>query len=202
MGAIQYVDMASTSHSLLEQLQAGPQGLAWERFHAIYEPLIHNWLRSRNLIASDRDDITQNVLIVVVQKLPEFHHNGQTGAFRKWLKCISINCIRDYWKKQKQHPQQAAAHGTLDDWADDTSELSMQWDREHNQQVIQKLLVMLQPEFNASTWRAFEGVTLRQRPVDELAAELGLSPNAIYIARSRVLSRLREEAKGLVEEAS
>jgi RNA polymerase sigma-70 factor (ECF subfamily) len=193
--------MASTSHSLLEQLQAGPQGLAWERFHSIYEPLIHNWLRSHHLLASDRDDVTQNVLTIVVQKLPGFQHNLQTGAFRKWLRSISINCLRDYWKKQKTHPKQAAADQVLNEWADDQSEISQRWDAEYNQNLIRKLLQLLQPEFKPNTWKAFEAVRLQQRPVEEVGKELDMSLGAIHVACHRVMTRLRQEARGLMDEA-
>ena len=73
--------MNSTSHSLLEQVKAGPTGLAWKRWHAIYEPLIRGWLIRHHLIDSDRDDVMQDVFTVVVRRLPEFHHNGRAGPF-------------------------------------------------------------------------------------------------------------------------
>lgn len=192
--------MASTSHSLLEQLKQGPEGLAWQRWHALYEPLIHAWMSKHRLIPTDRDDITQNVLIVVVQKLPSFQHNQQTGAFRKWLKSITINCLRDYWKKLDKHPQQESATRSLDEWADDHSAMSQDWDTEHDRHLVHKLMAMLEPEFTPATWQAFHGFVVQGKPVAEVAKQLGITQNAVYIAKSRVLTRLRHEAKGLVDD--
>lgn len=194
--------MTSTSHSLLEQLQHGPDGLAWQRWHALYEPLIQGWLRRNHLIASDRDDVVQNVMTVVVRRLPEFQHNGRVGAFRNWLKTITINCLRDYWKQMRTHPRHAAATGVLDEWADDQSAVSRSWDVEHDRHLVQKLLAMLEPEFTPETWQAFQRVVIAGQPAAEVAKDLKMTVNAIYIAKSRVLTRLRLEAAGLVDEST
>lgn len=193
--------MNSTSHSLLEQMIDQPDGLAWQRWHDIYEPLIHGWLRKHQLIASDRDDVAQNVLTVVVRRLPEFSHNGRVGAFRNWLKTITIYCLRDYWKELRSHPHQAAAAGMLEEWADDQSAVSKSWDIEHDRHLVQKLLALLEPEFTPETWKAFNRIAIEGKPVADVAAELGLSKNAIYIARSRVMTRLRQEAAGLIDDS-
>ena len=192
--------MNSTSHSLLEQVQAGPDGLAWQRWHTLYEPLIRSWLFRHHLIDGDRDDIVQDVLTVVVRRLSEFHHNGRVGAFRLWLKTITINCLREYWKKRRDHPQQTAASSALDEWADPRSALSQAWDREHDRQIVQKLLTLLQPEFAPVTWQAFQQIVIEGKKANDVAKALAISLNAVYIAKSRVLTRLRHEAAGLVDD--
>lgn len=191
--------MTSTSHSLLDQLRQGSDGIAWQRWHALYEPLIHGWLRRHHLIATDRDDVVQDVMTVVVRRMPEFEHNGRVGAFRNWLKTITIHCLRDYWKDLRTHPQQAAATVTLDEWADDESAVSKNWDLEHDRHLVNKLLTLLEPEFTPETWKAFQQVVITGRPAAEVASELKISLNAVYIAKSRVLTRLRHEAAGLVD---
>ncbi len=192
--------MSTTSQSLLGQIQGGPEGIAWQRWHAIYEPLIHGWLARHRLIAADRDDVVQNVLAVVVRRIPEFHHNGRVGAFRNWLKTISVNCLRDYWKAQRNHPQTGAALGMLDEWADEKSTLSKAWDLEHDRHLVQKLLALLEPEFSPETWSAFLKLVVEGTPAAEVAESLRMSVNAVYIAKSRVLARLRHEAAGLVDD--
>ena len=191
--------MNSTSHSLLDQVRRGPDGLAWQRWHAIYEPLIVGWLRKHHLVPADRDDIVQDVLTVVVRRVPEFEHNGRVGAFRNWLKTITINCLREHWK-QRDHPLRAAANKTLDDWADDHGSLSQMWDLEHDRHLVQKLLTLLQPEFAADTWQAFQRVVINGEQAADVAKTLGITLNAVYIAKSRVLTRLRQEAAGLVDD--
>src|SRR5262245_45833132 len=129
--------MVSTSHSLLEQIQSGPEGLAWQRWHALYEPLVHGWLKRHRLIPADRDDIVQDVFTVVVRRVPEFHHNGRVGAFRLWLKTITIHCLRNHWKDQRNHPHVSAALSALDDWEGEKGTLSQMWDQEHDRHIVQ-----------------------------------------------------------------
>jgi RNA polymerase sigma-70 factor (ECF subfamily) len=191
----------ATSHSLLEELHRGPETLAWQRWHALYEPLIRGWLARQQLLPDDRDDVAQEVLAVVVRRLPEFEHNGRTGAFRNWLKTVTINCLRDFWKKQK-HAKRTNAEQKLDEWADPAGALSKVWDREHDKQVLQKLLSLLEVEFAPATWQAFQRHAVAGEAPETVASDLGISVNAVYIAKSRVMTRLRQEAAGLVDDPS
>ncbi|MBV8556257.1 MAG: sigma-70 family RNA polymerase sigma factor, partial [Planctomycetaceae bacterium] len=74
--------MSDTSPSLLERLHDQSDSEAWERMVAIYTPLIRGWLQRYNLSGADADDLTQDVLGVVVRELPSFRHNQRRGAFR------------------------------------------------------------------------------------------------------------------------
>jgi RNA polymerase sigma-70 factor (ECF subfamily) len=87
---------------------------------------------------------------------------------------------------------------TLDPLADPHSDLSRLWDAEHNRHVVHRLLPSIQPEFEPTTWRAFQRTTLDGLKAAAVAAELGISVNAVFIAKSRVLRRLRLEMRGLI----
>ena len=126
----------------------------------------------------------------------------RAGAFRRWLRTITVNCLRDFWRSRRHRP--VATGDTefqkmLDELADPESGLSRLWDQEHDQHVTQRLLEMIRPKFEPKTWRAFQRVALDGATPDETAAELGLSVNAVFIAKSRVLARLREEGQGLID---
>lgn len=194
--------MAETSASLLEILRDQPDEAHWRRLVDLYSPLIAGWLRAYAAPTSDADDLVQEVLLVVVRRLPEFQRRPQIGAFRCWLRTITANCLRDFWRARRIHPQ-GTGHDDfqriLEQLADSSSGLSRQWDDEHDRVVTQRLLAALRPTFQESTWRAFAGTALEGRSPDEVAAELGVTVNAVFIAKSRVLSRLRQEAKDLLE---
>src|SRR6516165_4316548 len=98
--------MPVTSVSLLERLRERPDGDAWQRLEAIYTPLLKQWLTGYGLQASDVDDLTQEVLAVLVRELPRFQHNQRTGAFRRWLRGIAVNRLRELWRNRGD-----AAHG-------------------------------------------------------------------------------------------
>ncbi|MDX1946988.1 MAG: sigma-70 family RNA polymerase sigma factor [Pirellulaceae bacterium] len=194
--------MSQTSASLLGRVQADPQSPAWVRLVELYEPLVRGWLRRHEVLAHDADDLVQEVLAVVVRRLPEFQHNQRVGAFRAWLRTITVNVLRDHWRGGKRRP---AATGTSDfqellaQLEDPASGMSQLWDQEHDRHVTRRLLEMLKGEFEPRTWQAFSMVALEGNSPAEVAARLGLSVNAVFIAKSRVLARLRQEAEGLID---
>ena len=83
---------------------------------------------------------------------------------------------------------------------DPTNELSRRWDLEYCHHTLQRLQDLVEPEFSATTWGAFRLRVIEQRSTDEVATLLGISKNAVDIAKSRVLNRLRKEALGLIED--
>ena len=87
----------------------------------------------------------------------------------------------------------------LDQLEDPASDLSRRWDREHDEFVLHRLLDLIEPEFRPATWQAFRRQVIDGAPAEMVAAELGLTVNAVLIAKSRVLSHLRRNAEGLVD---
>jgi RNA polymerase sigma-70 factor (ECF subfamily) len=194
--------MSTTSASLLDRVRRDPRSPDWRPLVDLYEPLIRGWLRRQNLIAHDADDVVQEVLAVVIRRLPEFEHNGRTGAFRAWLRTITTHCLRDHWRSGRRRP---AATGDnefqqlLAQLEDPSSGLSQLWNQEHDLHVARKLLEMLRGDFEPTTWQAFQRTALDGAAAGEVAAELGITTNAVFIAKSRVLARLRQEAAGLID---
>ena len=193
--------MHATSASLLGRMKDG-QDDAWGRLVDLYTPLIHRWLTRQGVRADDAQDLAQDVLAVVVRRFPEFQHNQRVGAFRAWLRTITVNRVREFWRAKKITP---AAHGgtdfggLLDQLEDSDNPLRQEWDREHDLYVTRRLLAMLEPQFEPKTWKAFQGFVLEDRPAADVAASLGMTVNAVFIAKSRVMARLRQEAEGLID---
>lgn len=192
--------MPDTPVSLLERLRLRPDPASWQRLVDLYTPLIRNWLLRYSLQASDADDRVQDVLQVLVRELPNFRHNLRTGAFRRWLKTITVNRLRA-WRRT----QQPVATGDsdfdrmLDELEDAGSQQSKTWDEEHDRHVVRRLLELIGPEFEPTTWRAFQLLVLQEKDTTEVASLCALSVNAVRIAKSRVLNRLRQEIEGLVD---
>ena len=194
--------MVQTSASLLERLRLHPDAGAWQRLIDLYEPLIRGWLRRHDLQHSDLDDLVQDVLGVLVKEIPDFQHNGRPGAFRSWLRSVTVHCLRRFWRAQRYHADAAGGSAWeehLRQLEDPTSGLSKLWDEEHDRHVLRKLLAMIEPDFHPTTWQAFRRLVLDGVPAAVVATDLGLSVNAVLIAKSRVLQRLRQEAQGLLD---
>lgn len=195
--------MNETSLSLLDRIRATSDAESWDRLVALYAPLLKRWLRRYEIQDSDADDITQEVMAALLNELPKFQHNQQTGAFRSWLRKILVNRVRLFWRSRKYQP---VATGTssidemLNQLQDDTSEVSQIWDREHDEIVLKRLMKAIQPQFKAQTWHAFQRQVIDHQRADAVAHELEMSLSSVYMAKSRVLSALRREAEGLVDE--
>ena len=197
----------STSLSLLERLRASEEtediALDWRRFVELYDPLLRGWLRQKSIPADHVDDIVQNAMAVVVKKLRDFQHNGRAGAFRTWLRSITLNCLREHWREQKSNPRGAGGSEVqmlIAELEDPESQTSRIWNEEHDRHVMRQLMEQLRHEFDSKTWSAFEQFAIANRPAADVAEELGMTSNAVFIAKSRVLNRLRKESAGLLDD--
>jgi RNA polymerase sigma-70 factor (ECF subfamily) len=193
--------MNETRQSLLLRAQTGETD-AWEHLICLYRPLILAWLNRQGVRGSELDDLGQEVLLSVVKHLPGFQHSGQRGAFRSWLRTIVCSRVADYWRAiDASTPAQggSGAAAALQQMADPESELNRQWDEDHDRFVLRCLLDLVEEEFEPITLKAFRRLALDGVSGAEAADELGMSVAAVYVAKSRVLARIRQEAEGLID---
>jgi len=193
--------MLPTSQSLLDRLQKHHDPQAWQRLVAVYVPWLRGWLSRYHLQPADVDDLVQNILTVVNQKLPAFVHNGRPGAFRAWLRLILVNEVRVFLRTRRNRQALATdpLASELDQLEDPRSDASRQWEREHDQQLVRRLLASVQSDFQPRTWEVFRLLVLEDRPAAEVAQICQIERNAVYVAKARVLARLRQELRGLIE---
>ncbi len=194
--------MFETSHSLIDQLRNESDAASWERLVALYSPLLRGWIDRYGVQSTDADDLIQDVLMVLMRELPSFRHSQQPGAFRNWLKRIVINRLRNFWRARGRGGGAVVSGDVmsrLDELEDDRSQLSGIWQQEHDQHLTRRLLEMIEPRFTPTTRQAFRRLVLDGADADDVAAELGLSLNAVFTAKSRVLRELRAIGKGLLD---
>src|SRR5262249_43247412 len=147
---------------------------------------------------ADADDLVQETLTIVIIELATFDR-GRVGAFRSWLRTILANRLRGYFRARRSRPVALGASDLLDrldELEAPQSELSCQWDREHDRHVAARALKLVQADFAPATWQAFRRQVLEGAAPAVVAAEMGLSLNAVLLAKSRVLKRLRAEVAG------
>jgi RNA polymerase sigma-70 factor (ECF subfamily) len=163
---------------------------------------LQKWLRRHFLLEADAEDLVQEVMAVLVREVPRFEHNGQPGAFRRWLRTILVHRLQGFWRTRQGRPQASGDSDLakrLEQLEDPASGLSQLWDQEHDRHVMGRLLEQIEPQVAPSTWQAFRRVVLDGKDEEIVAKELGLSVNAVFIAKSRMLARLRREAQGLID---
>lgn len=194
--------MAQTPPSLLNRLREHPDDAdAWRRFDDLYRPLLLAWLRRYAVRPHDAEDLLQEVLHTVVRKLPGFQYDPARGKFRSWLRAILVNHLRAFLRSERGRPLTGDGgfyEQVLNQLADPASDLSRLWDEEHDRHVYQRLLAQIRPDFSPDTWEAFRRLVAGEE-AKSVAADLGMSVNAVYLARSRVVRRLREGLEGLAD---
>lgn len=182
-----------TPASLLQRLREPQSQQAWTRFVQLYTPLLYHWARRLDLHEPDAADLVQDVLVLLVRKLPEFTYD-HNKSFRAWLRTVMRNCWRNHCRRielpREAHPP------NLDDVAASAEDVLSE--TEYRQWIVGRALELMQAEFQATTWKACWECVVGGRAAAEVAAELGMSVGAVYVAKSRVLSRLRQELMDLL----
>ena len=188
--------MNSTSESLLIRLKSARDDYAWSRFVDLYTPLIFYWARRTGLETNDAADLAQDVLSIVFQKLPDFEYE-RLGSFRGWLRTITLNKRREQLRR-KSVGARGVTQSVLADVAR-PGEAESSWDLNYKQALVSRAMEMLESEFQPATWKALSQYVMEGKSAKEVAAASGLSVWTIYAAKSRLMTRLREELKGLLE---
>jgi RNA polymerase sigma-70 factor, ECF subfamily len=193
--------MTDTPISLLHRLRSEQDDSDWRRLLEIYSPLIGRWLSSYGISEPEAEDLTQEVFQTLLTEIRTFKHNGNTGAFRRWLRLTIVNRLKGFWRDRRMESLTNGedANMILKQMEDPASDPNIFWDLEHDSHVANGLLLLVEPQFTASTWQAFRMQVMEGIKARVVAEQLGISVNAALIAKSRVMKALREEAEGLIE---
>jgi RNA polymerase sigma-70 factor (ECF subfamily) len=187
--------MDRTPVSLLTRLQQPADTEAWPRFARLYTPLLRHWARRCGLSDADAADLVQEVFLILLDKLPMFTFRpGQ--RFRGWLWTIVANKCRDFHRRQAARPD-AVVVG-LDGLAADPG--LPPDEEEYRRHLIAAALHLVQAEFSPAMWQACWQHVVEGRSAREIADSLGIVPATVYVAKARVLARLRQELAGLLDD--
>lgn len=185
--------MDHTPASLLDRLRR-PDEAAWNHFVELYTPLLFHYARRAGVRSDDAGDLVQDVLALLVRKLPEFQYDPR-ASFRAWLRTVLVNRVREIHRRAEQRNPAGPLVGDVAA-SDDGPELE---EVEYRRYLVQRTLTLLRGEFPETTWKAFQEHVVQGRDAAEVAAGLGLKIGTVYAAKSRVLTRLRQELNGLLE---
>ncbi len=183
-----------TSLTLLQRLRAQEQE-AWDRLLHLYAPLVRSWCSHQGIRGADADDLVQEVFQAVLTGLPTFQRDRPGDTFRGWLCGITRHKLLDLFRRRHAQPQ--AEGGTAaGQELQQVPEPDVTLPDETPDEVAglyQRALEYVQSEFEPKTWSAFWRTAVDEQSPADTAAELGMSPAAVRMAKSRVLHRLRQE---------
>jgi len=182
-----------TRESLILRLPSSQDALAWREFIAIYEPLIIRFAGRRGLQEADAREIAQNVLIAVAKSVDRWQPDRERGRFRAWLFRIARNQLINWISKQATQASSARAlDGSALKQFPSEDYRAAEIELEYRREMFRVAAAQARDSFSASTWDAFWRTAVLAESVDSVAASLELSPGAVYIARSRVTSKIRD----------
>jgi RNA polymerase sigma-70 factor (ECF subfamily) len=181
---------------LLDRLKTH-EAEAWQRLVKLYGPMVYGWCRRSGVQAEDAEDLLQEVLRSVAMHVADFRHDRPGDSFRAWLREITRNKICNFFRDkagQVRAPGGSDAQQRLSQILDPLPDAPSEDEQlKEESGLIRLASQMIRAEFEDRTWRAFYYTTVDCRPGAEVAAELGMSLQAVYKAKSRVLQRLRQE---------
>jgi RNA polymerase sigma-70 factor (ECF subfamily) len=182
-----------TPASLIERLRRPGDEQAWRRFVRLYTPLLFHWANRAGVAQSEAGDLVQDVLLTLVQKLPTFQYDP-SKSFRGWLRTVTLNKWRERCRRASLPTAGTVELADLPNPAEDDF-----WEVEYRQHLATQALKLMQNDFEERTWTAFWRHVVDCQPAADVAAASGMSVKAVYLAKSRVLRRLRHELAGLLE---
>jgi len=183
--------MDTTSPSLIERLRRPADRAAWDCFADIYTPILFAWAHRLGLDADGAADLVQDVFLLTMQKFHDYEQ--QPGKqFRGWLWTVFVNKWRE--GQRRRRPDGPLLHDVADHNPSDPF-----WEAEYRRHLVGRALRIMEVDFEPATWKACWECVVNDRPPAEVAAELGITVNAVYHAKSRILRRLHQELAGLWE---
>ncbi len=192
-----------TRPSLLVRLRNAEDHAAWSQFVTVYTPLIFGFCCKRGLNETAAGDVCQEVLKAIARAIPQYQYDPQRSTFRNWLFTVVRSKWNNHIAAQARQPK-LAGETTLEEFAEHEPDRALEesWRREYQANLIQWAASQIQNEFKTQTWEAFRRTALQGEPPEVVALQLGLTLNALYVARSRVTRRLKETIESIEDGAS
>ena len=199
MASVEGHTTSSTSSDLLTRVRKHDCE-AWQRFVAIYGPLVYGWCRSAGLSSADAGDVMQETFSTVFTAIASFRHDRAGDTLRGWLRVICRNKLRDYFRRRAGTPQGrggSEANAFLAELPEgDVDDSTIQTER---CALVRRAAKLVRGGFEHQTWQAFWLMTVERQTAAEVAERLGMTAGAVRQAKYMVLRRLRAELAGEFE---
>jgi RNA polymerase sigma-70 factor (ECF subfamily) len=194
-------DLPSTRPSLLVRLRDLCDKDAWRQFVQMYAPVVYAYARKRGLQDADAADLTQDVLRAVTVASGRFVYDPGQGSFRGWLFTLTHHKLHDLLVRQRRQTPGSGDRAVQEqlEQLPTRPEYSALWEDEYEQRLFAWAAEQVRGRFEETTWQAFWLTAVEGRSGKEVAERLNLTVAAVYLAKSRVMARLREQVRQFEE---
>ena len=191
----------ATSKTLLERLRAN-DGEASRVMVQLYTPLVRHWATRGGVRGTDVEDVAQDVLQAAATHMENFRRDRPGDSFRGWLRGITRNMVLQHFRRSGRHPRGSGGTDALVQLQAVEDSAVQEEDEDPAEEMDglrRRALELVRGEFEERTWRAFWMTVVESRSPADIAVEMGVSPTAIRMAKSRVLRRLKETFGDLIQ---
>jgi RNA polymerase sigma-70 factor (ECF subfamily) len=189
----------TTRASLLARIRDSRDQDAWRQFVQVYAPVVYGYGRERGLQDADAADLAQDVLRAVADAAGRFDYDPRRGSFRGWLFTVAHHKLHDLLARQRRQGRGTGDTGVqqrLEEQPTPEDDRPL-WDREYEQRLFTWAAEQVRGRFHDATWQAFWLTAVEGQSGKEVAGRLGMTVAAVYLAKSRVMARLREQVREL-----
>ncbi len=189
--------MSQTRSSLLRRVKDFADGPSWEEFDRLYRPLLVEYARARGLTAEAAEEVAQGCMATVAERLRTFERRA---SFRGWLRGMIDHMVADELKRRQREAPARTADLSRPQEREGNPQLL--WERNWNRTHLLYCLNLIRNEISPVTFEAFELYVVRELPIEQITERLGITPNQLYVAKHRVMRKLKgrweELADGLL----
>jgi RNA polymerase sigma factor (sigma-70 family) len=183
-----------TRASLIVRLSDARNEEAWHEFVRLYEPVVYRLARRRGFQHADAEELVQEVMLAVARAAEGWVPDPERGRFRTWLHRIARNLMVNFLPRRKNQvwgTGKSDMQQMLEVESDPQSAVTQLFEVEYRRETFRWAASQVEREVKGTTWQAFWLSTIEDLPAAEVASQLKISVGSVYIARSRVMARLR-----------
>ena len=187
-----------TRASLIVRLANAQNVQAWDEFARLYQPVVYRLARRRGFQHADAEELVQEVMLAVARAVEGFVPDADRGRFRDWLHRIARNLMVNLLTRRKHQvwgTGKTDVQQMLEAKSDAESDVTQMFEIEYRREAFRWAARQVQQEVQQNTWQAFWLSTIDELPAVQVARQLGMSVGSVYIARSRVMARLRRQVR-------
>jgi RNA polymerase sigma factor (sigma-70 family) len=191
-----------TRPTLLARVRDRSDAESWREFYEYYQPLLMRYLRRLGLKEHAADDVIQDVFARLLHSLPDFTLGGKPGRFRGYLWKVTFSALVDQARhaRVRRHAEEEWVRRLRDADESESRKMEAEWDQAERQHRMDIAMRRVRSVTSARSWACFEQRLLRDRPATAIAAELGITANAVFVYASRVLKAVRAECDAVARE--
>ena len=193
--------LPETRASLLWRLPNADDAAAWEEFVTIYGRSVYRVARRMGLQSADADDLVQDVFARVAASISDWLGRSDRGKFRAWLFRIAKNTAVNVLTRSRFRPAGGdEAAKFLAEQPAPANDVSLRFEQEYRRELFRWASERVKNSVAENTWKAFWLSSVEEMPISAVAERLGMSPGSVYIAKSRVIARLRETVRQFADQ--